>query len=67
MGPVRWDLALVLLFAWIVVYACICKGIKTSGKVSLHYLVDELVSIQLIRVKQIYHMLRSVHTERKRT
>ena len=33
MGPVKWDLALTLLFAWIVVYCCICKGIKTSGKV----------------------------------
>ena len=33
MGAVRWDLALVLLFAWIVVYCCICKGIKTSGRV----------------------------------
>ncbi|XP_033744015.1 sodium- and chloride-dependent GABA transporter 2-like [Pecten maximus] len=33
MGPVKWDLALTLLFAWIVVYLCICKGIKSSGKV----------------------------------
>lgn len=33
MGPVKWDLVLCLLFAWIVVYACICKGIRSSGKV----------------------------------
>ncbi|XP_060062612.1 sodium- and chloride-dependent taurine transporter-like [Ylistrum balloti] len=33
MGPVKWDLALTLLFAWIVVYLCICKGIRSSGKV----------------------------------
>ncbi|KAK3099818.1 hypothetical protein FSP39_010251 [Pinctada imbricata] len=33
MGTPKWDLALTLLFAWIVVYACICKGIKSSGKV----------------------------------
>ncbi|ESO93868.1 hypothetical protein LOTGIDRAFT_209410 [Lottia gigantea] len=32
-GVIKWDLALCLLFAWIVVYACICKGIKSSGKV----------------------------------
>lgn len=33
MGPVKWDLVLCLLFAWIVVYLCICKGIRSSGKV----------------------------------
>ena len=33
MGIVKWDLCLCLLFAWIVVYLCICKGIKSSGKV----------------------------------
>lgn len=32
-GEVKWDLALCLLLAWIVVYLCICKGIKSSGKV----------------------------------
>ncbi|RUS84339.1 hypothetical protein EGW08_007871 [Elysia chlorotica] len=33
LGAVKWDLALCLLFAWIVVYCCICQGIKSSGKV----------------------------------
>lgn len=33
MGIVRWDLALCLLLAWVIVYVCICKGIRTSGKV----------------------------------
>ncbi|KAK7474267.1 hypothetical protein BaRGS_00034510 [Batillaria attramentaria] len=32
MGTIKWDLALCLLLAWIVVYACICKGIRSSGK-----------------------------------
>ncbi|CAD5120248.1 DgyrCDS8820 [Dimorphilus gyrociliatus] len=32
-GAIKWDLALCLLLAWIVVYLCICKGIKSSGKV----------------------------------
>jgi len=33
MGIVKWDLLLCLFFSWIVVYCCICKGIKSSGKV----------------------------------
>ena len=33
LGAVRWHLCLCLLLAWIVVYLCIMKGIKTSGKV----------------------------------
>ncbi|XP_067929666.1 sodium-dependent proline transporter-like [Watersipora subatra] len=32
-GPPKWDLTLTLLLAWIVTYLCICKGIKSSGKV----------------------------------
>ncbi|XP_064614464.1 sodium- and chloride-dependent GABA transporter 2-like [Liolophura sinensis] len=33
-GPVKWDLALCLLLAWIIIYFCIWKGIKLSGKIS---------------------------------
>ncbi|XP_064609914.1 sodium- and chloride-dependent taurine transporter-like [Liolophura sinensis] len=32
-GVLKWDLSLCLLLAWVVVYFCICKGIKSSGKV----------------------------------
>ncbi|XP_058969883.2 sodium- and chloride-dependent taurine transporter-like [Pocillopora verrucosa] len=32
-GQVNWDLALCLLLAWIVCYLCVCKGVKSSGKV----------------------------------
>lgn len=32
-GGIKWDLCLCLLFSWIVVIACLLKGIKTSGKV----------------------------------
>ncbi|XP_014241505.1 sodium- and chloride-dependent glycine transporter 2-like isoform X1 [Cimex lectularius] len=32
-GPIKWDLALCLLFSWIIVVLCLIKGIKTSGKV----------------------------------
>ncbi|XP_008398863.1 sodium- and chloride-dependent GABA transporter 2-like isoform X2 [Poecilia reticulata] len=33
LGDVHWDLALCLLFAWVICYFCIWKGIKTTGKV----------------------------------
>ncbi|XP_076457390.1 sodium- and chloride-dependent glycine transporter 1-like [Babylonia areolata] len=32
MGGVRWQLALCLLLAWVLVSVCLVKGIKTSGK-----------------------------------
>ncbi|XP_070178072.1 sodium-dependent neutral amino acid transporter B(0)AT1-like [Littorina saxatilis] len=30
---IKWKMMLCLLFSWFVVYLCICKGIKSSGKV----------------------------------
>ena len=33
MGPVDWKLALCLLAAWIVIFGCLVKGIKSSGRV----------------------------------
>ena len=35
MGPVKWDLALALLGAWIIAFLCMIKGIKSSGKVMI--------------------------------
>ncbi|XP_046906476.1 sodium-dependent proline transporter isoform X2 [Hypomesus transpacificus] len=32
-GPVRWPLALCLLAAWIIIFLCMIKGIRSSGKV----------------------------------
>ncbi|TNN88686.1 Sodium-dependent proline transporter [Liparis tanakae] len=32
-GPVRWPLALCLLAAWVIVFLCMFKGIRSSGKV----------------------------------
>ena len=45
-GTLKWDLTLTLVFAWVVTYLCICKGIKSSGKVSL--------SIQCIAKLELY-------------
>lgn len=33
-GTLRWELFLLLLLAWILVYLCIFKGIKSTGKVT---------------------------------
>ena len=32
-GEIKWDLSLCLLLSWIIVFACLSKGIKSSGKV----------------------------------
>ncbi|KAL5017504.1 hypothetical protein ScPMuIL_007093 [Solemya velum] len=32
-GVLKWDLTLILLFCWIIVYFCIWKGPKSTGKV----------------------------------
>uniref|UniRef100_H2YE48 Transporter n=1 Tax=Ciona savignyi TaxID=51511 RepID=H2YE48_CIOSA len=32
LGKIRWELALILLLAWIIIYGCLIKGIKSSGK-----------------------------------
>jgi hypothetical protein len=32
-GEIKWDLSLCLLLSWIVVFACLSRGIKSSGKI----------------------------------
>lgn len=32
-GVLRWELFLILILAWIIIYFCIFKGVKSTGKV----------------------------------
>jgi len=34
-GEIRLPMALCLLLAWIIVFLCLCKGVQSSGKVSV--------------------------------
>ena len=43
-GTIKWDLALCLILAWVVVFLCIMKGIKTSGKVRYLKWIPSVVS-----------------------
>ncbi|XP_031574817.1 sodium- and chloride-dependent betaine transporter-like isoform X2 [Actinia tenebrosa] len=33
LGEIRWDLVVCLIIAWLMVYFCLVKGVKSSGKV----------------------------------
>jgi solute carrier family 6 amino acid transporter-like protein 5/7/9/14 len=35
MGGIRWELLICLIVAWILVFLCLCKGVKSSGKVRI--------------------------------
>lgn len=32
-GTIRWELILILILAWVIIYLCIFKGVKSTGKV----------------------------------
>ena len=49
-GQVNWDLALCLLLAWIVCYLCVCKGVKSSGKVIVLFLFKLLIHQKGLRL-----------------
>ena len=34
LGVVRWELLICLAVAWTVIFLCLCKGVKSSGRVS---------------------------------
>ena len=34
LGVLRWELLICLAVAWTVIFLCLCKGVKSSGRVS---------------------------------
>ena len=42
-----WELSLVLLLAWIIVYVCVVRGIKSSGKVGDQILGNSIVHLNV--------------------
>ncbi|NXL49580.1 SC6A7 protein, partial [Podilymbus podiceps] len=62
-GPVQWPLALCLLAAWILIFLCMLKGIRSSGKAvyftaTFPYLV---ILILIIRGATLEGSLNGVH------
>lgn len=39
-GRLKWELALILLMCWVIVYFCIWKGPKSTGKVGTQWYID---------------------------
>ena len=35
LGEMRWELAMCLLLAWLIVFLCLSKGVQSSGKVGV--------------------------------
>ena len=56
-GQVNWDLALCLLLAWIVCYLCVCKGVKSSGKVIVLFLFKLLINQKGFYFSSVDHRL----------
>ena len=59
-GEIKWDLALCLLLSWIIVFACLAKGIKSSGKV--RYIFFKLLNRYVFTSQIIYGMVENGST-----
>ncbi|XP_070554247.1 sodium-dependent proline transporter-like [Ptychodera flava] len=52
-GGIRWQLALSLLFCWCIVYACVIKGIKSSGKVVYFTAVFPYIVLTILLIRGV--------------
>ena len=51
-GGIQWHLALVLLLAWVIVFLCTMKGVKSTGKV----IDDNILGLSVMIFKIKYYM-----------
>eukprot|EP00794_Sanderia_malayensis_P014104 gene14104-15577_t len=51
LGGVSWELPLCLLLAWIIVYFCLCKGVKTAGKVVYFTAVFPYIVLAILLIR----------------
>ena len=55
MGGIRLELLICLIVAWILVFLCLCKGVKSSGKVRIFLLKIKLKLIAFIYLSASYN------------
>ena len=53
MGNVEWHLALCLLAAWIIIFGCLFKGIKSSGKVVYFTAIFPYVVLIILLIRAV--------------
>ena len=65
----RWQLVLCLLLAWVIIFLCLIKGIKSSGKVCITHILTALVTYDvtwtnliLADFNCVIYMLRIVYS-----
>ena len=56
----QWKLFGYLAAAWVVVYICVAKGIRSSGKVRLIYCWKLLLTLRIINIRRIYFRLETI-------
>ncbi|OAF67264.1 hypothetical protein A3Q56_05011 [Intoshia linei] len=51
LGPINWKMALCLLGAWVLIFLCLCRGIKSSGRIKVRLIVIRCIEICIIFCK----------------
>ncbi|XP_064615116.1 sodium- and chloride-dependent GABA transporter 2-like [Liolophura sinensis] len=52
-GRIKWELALCLLLAWVLVYLCIWKGIKITGKISYFTVTTPYILLMALLIRGV--------------
>ena len=55
---IRWQLALCLLLAWIVIFLCLSKGIKSSGKVTCNIVNPKPLKVRCNKLNEFSESLK---------